>query len=310
MENETQNYTAAPYKKDRLLSASVVFFLVVVAAGAWIYTTGLKSINNQEHGLEASLKAQVPASEEKMFPSEGVVLPARWGDLGIKLINAGVIDQEKFESLYASRGGLTENEQDILYGEDNENLIMTVENSDFLLNIFWALGLGAKNDILDKGPMSDLRYGGAENFASTGGWTLASGDVMNHYGRHILFTLTPEQQVLVEKVSKNIYRPCCNNPTHFPDCNHGMAMLGLLELMASQGISEEEMYKVALQVNSYWFPDTYLTIARYLDSTGADLKTISPKELLGKDYSSGSGYQRILDLVSQPTKGSGGGCAI
>ena len=42
-------------------------------------------------------------------------------------------------------------------------------------------------------------------------------------------------------------------------------MLGLLELMASQGLSEEEMYKYALIVNSYWFPDTYLAIAKYFE---------------------------------------------
>ena len=103
--------------------------------------------------------------------------------------------------------------------------------------------------------MTDPKYGGAGNFASTGGWTLAQGDVMNHYSMHSFITLTPEQQVLVEKISKEIFRPCCNNSTYFPDCNHGMAMLGLLELMASQGTSEAEMYKIAKEVNSYWFPE-------------------------------------------------------
>jgi len=47
-----------------------------------------------------------------------------------------------------------------------------------------------------------------------------------------------------------------------------MAMLGLLELMAAQGVGEEEMYKAALAVNSYWFPDTYLTIAEYMQNKG------------------------------------------
>ena len=59
---------------------------------------------------------------------------------------------------------------------------------------------------------------------------------MNHYSMHRFIVLTPEQQALVEKVSKGIYRPCCGNSVYFPDCNHGMAMLGLLELMASQGV--------------------------------------------------------------------------
>ena len=120
---------------------------------------------------------------------------------------------------------------------------MTQENSGTILNLLWAFGLANKNEILEKGPMMDKRYGGAENFASTGGWTLSKGDSMNHYSMHSFITLTPQQQSLVEKVSQNIYRPCCGNSTYFPDCNHGMAMLGLLELLASQGISENEMYK-------------------------------------------------------------------
>ena len=32
-------------------------------------------------------------------------------------------------------------------------------------------------------------------------------------------------------------------PGLFSDCNHGMAMLGLMEFMASQGASEVEMMK-------------------------------------------------------------------
>lgn len=123
-----------------------------------------------------------------------------------------------------------------------------------MLNMFWAFGLANKNEILEKGPMMDPKYGGAGRFASTGGWTLAVGDAMSHYSMHSLIALTPEQQVLVEKVSKNIFRPCCANPAYFPDCNHGMAMLGILELMASQGKSESELYATAKAVNNIWFP--------------------------------------------------------
>ena len=65
---------------------------------------------------------------------------------------------------------------------------------------------------------------------------MAKGDAMEHYSKHALIALTAEEQDLVNRVSLNIYRPCCNNPTYFPDCNHGMAMLGLLELMAAQGL--------------------------------------------------------------------------
>src|SRR3989338_1454430 len=141
--------------------------------------------------------------------------------------------------------------------------------------------------------MMDPRYGGAGNFASTGGWTLAKGDAMEHYNMHALIALTAEQQKLVDKVSRGIFRPCCGNSTHFPDCNHGMAMLGLLELMASQGVSEEDMWKTALTVNSYWFPDTYLTIASYMKNKGVEWKNVNPQEILGVNYSGAAGFQNI-----------------
>ena len=299
-------------KKDRLLPASILVS-VIILAGAWIYTTGLKAgdqVGGADNGAQGAdnLTANL---EEKVLPAEGLVLPVRWGDLGAKMAEAGVIDAEQFEALYASRGGLTDETKQLLYGSKNGNLVINQENAGTVLNLLWALGLGNKNEILEKGPMSDPSYGGAGNFASTGGWTLAKGDAMDHYSEHSFLALNAEQQALAERVSKNIYRPCCGNSTYFPDCNHGMAMLGLLELMAAQGVSEKEMYKVALQVNSYWFPDTYLAIATYLDSKGTSWAKADPKELLGANFSSASGYRRILsEIQPQEKKGGGGGCGV
>ena len=133
---------------------------------------------------------------------------------------------------------------------------------------------------------------------------------MDHYSKHEFFSLTPEQQQLVEEISWNVYRPCCNNSTYFPDCNHGMAMLGLLELMASQGASEMDMYKAALVVNSYWFPETYINLARYFDSTGMSWDKVNPKEVLGTEYSSASGYHNILNKVKPVERQSGGSCGV
>ncbi|MBI4119275.1 MAG: hypothetical protein HY456_00320 [Parcubacteria group bacterium] len=287
MENEIQNQKT----KDYLLPASILISALAVA-GSYVYVTGLKV-------------SGVPQTINTSGPEEAV-LPVRWGDLGAKMINAGVIDGERFESLYAGR----DETRSLLYGENNGNIKITSGNSGMILNLLWALGLGAKNDILERGEMANPRYGGAGNFASTGGWTLAEGDAMNHYSRHPFIVLTSEQQKLVERISKNIYRPCCDNPTYFPDCNHGMAMLGLLELMASQGVSEEEMYRTALVVNSYWFPEEYENIKRYFESRGLDFAKADPKEVLGKDYSSASGYQRILSRITPPENRGGASCGV
>ena len=260
---------------------------------------------------------KAPLSEETMknleksvLPSEGVTVPIKWGNLGMKMISQGVIDPEKFAALYKNRGGIDPYIKELLYNANNDNLNITPKNAGAILNLLWALGIGNKNAILDKGPMSDEHNGGAGNFASTGGWTLAKGDAMEHFSRHSFILLTKEQQTLVENVSKNIYRPCCNNATYFPDCNHGMAMLGLLELMASRGANKKEMYKTALQVNSYWFPDTYLTIATYLAQKGIKWQEADPKILLGKDFSSASGYRKISEQVTLPEKNKGGSCGV
>ena len=290
-------------KKNILLAGSILLAALILA-GTWIYTARLKSSSTP------SAKERTEVLGGKVLPPDGVQLPVRWGNLGTQLLAAGVIDQQKFEALYAGRGGLKGDEQKLLTGTSSEMMRITPDNAPFLLNLFWALGLGNKNAILENGEMANPEYGGAGNFASTGGWTLARGKAMEHFSGHSFAALTLEQQGLVERVSKNIYRPCCNNSTHFPDCNHGMAMLGLLELMASQGVSEKDMYKTALAVNAYWFPDTYLTIAQYLATKGVEWGDADPKELLGAEYSSGSGYKQILTQVAPPTQKSGGSCGV
>ncbi len=297
MEHETKT------QRNYSLSASIVVAALILG-GAWVY---VNQTNRSPVPAEA-VAANVP--EEKVLPAGGVILPIRWGDLGSKMVAAGVIDLAKLDALYADRGGVPAEMRQLLTNEDNGPLKITPENSGLLLNLLWALGLGNKNEILETGPMSDSKYGGAGNFASTGGWTLATGEAMDHYSQHAFMVLTPAQQQMVERVSKNIYRPCCGNSTHFPDCNHGMAMLGLLELMVSQGVSEEEMYKVALAVNSYWFPDTYLTLATYMKDQGVEWPDVKPEEILGANYSSGAGYQRIQSQVSAPAEKGGGGCGV
>ena len=299
-------------KRDYLIPASILISSVILA-GAWIYTTGLKAQTQQKTSIASSQDKAAPVSEleNKVLPSQGIELPVVWGDLGAKLVSTGVIDVDKFKAIYEQRGAFTDEYKNLLLGESNGKLKMTSANSGYLLNLLWALGLANKNPILDTGEMVNPAYGGAGNFASTGGWTIAKGSPMNHYSQHKFFNLTAEQQALVDKVSRGIYRPCCGNSTHFPDCNHGMAMLGLLELMASQGVSEQDMWKTALAVNSHWFPNNYLTIATYMKAKGVDWKDVNPQEMLGINYSSSRGYANIASQVTQPQQSggsSGSGC--
>ena len=291
------------------ISLGTYIVVPVLIAGAWLYATGALPSRVQK-GEVAQETPDVLNLEDAVLPQGGIVLPIQWGGLGMQMMDTGVIDEGKLNALYGSRGGLPEDMKKLLYESGTQEVRMTYENSGVLLNLLWGFGLGNKNSILETGPMMDPRFNGAGNFASTGGWTLAEGDAMDHYSKHSFIVLTPEQQALVERVSKGIFRPCCGNSTYFPDCNHGMAMLGLLELMAANGVSEEDMYRVALQVNSYWFPDTYLTIAAYFAKQGVSWDKVSPKEALGDQYSSGSGYQRVRALVEPVQQQGGGGCGL
>lgn len=201
------------------------------------------------------------------------------GELKMQMVRAGVIDEAKFGTASTT------------------------------LNLLWALGLSNKNRILEEGPMTDSRYGGAGGFASTGGWTISKGNAMNHYSMHNFIGLTPEQQALVERASKNVYRPCCDNSAYFPDCNHGMAMLGLLEFLASRGASETEMYNEALKANSLWFPDMYGNIGTYLSQKGTDIRSVSAEKILSAEFSSASGYQAVIAALG-PDRNKGLSCGV
>jgi|SRR3989344_5832152 len=292
-----------PQGKSHFLGICIIIAAVILG-GSVIFSS-----RSEITGGQALSDQSLAEIEKVVIPDKGVILPIKWGDLGKQLVENGSIDKQKFDALYAQRGGLDDETKKLIYGINNGKLLITKDNANVILNLLWALGLANKNEILDRGPITDKQYGGDPGkFASTGGWTLATGNPMDHYSRHSMILLTPEQQSLVERTSKGIYRPCCGNSTYFPDCNHGMAILGLLELMASQGVSEVDMYKAALAVNSYWFPDTYLTIARYLKSKGIAWNKAGAKEILGANFSSQSGYKQILDQVQPVTGGKGSSC--
>lgn len=251
-------------------------------------------------------------------PKEGYEIKASYGNLGPQMLSLGVIDLQKFEDVYKQAGRpLTEEQLTILTKGSNDRIRINKENSYFLLNFFWALGLANKNTILTAGDMVKYGEGQVGSFASIGGWSLTqSGDPLEYYAQGNLISLTAKQQKLLEEVSGNIYRPCCNNPTSFPDCNHGMALLGVLELMASNGATEVEMYEAAKYLNAYWFPSNYYDLALYFKAReGKSFADIDAKTLLSKDYSSVTGWQNIKNWLAQSglqekLPVSGGSCGV
>jgi hypothetical protein len=252
---------------------------------------------------------------EQVNPKDGYDLSVSYGDLGPRLVASGMISYDAIAALYENSGRpLSAEQTEILKNGSDREIVMDAENAHFLLNFFWAVGLANRNPILTEGAMVQQSEGQVERFASTGGWTLASKPITELYASMDLIPLTAEQQKLVEEVAAAVYRPCCNNHTLFPDCNHGMAMLGILELMASRGATADEMFEAAKYVNAYWFPQQTLETALYLKSSeGIDFEDANAKLVVGDQFFSASGSAMVRENLQargllQQAPGQGGGC--
>ncbi|MBI2042553.1 MAG: hypothetical protein HYT21_02305 [Candidatus Nealsonbacteria bacterium] len=262
-----------------------------------------------------------PANHEDILaqinPVEGYTVNATYGDIGPQLITAGAIDFEKMKALYEQSGKpLTDEQITILTEGSNEKIKISPENSYFLLNFLWAMGITNKNRILDEGPI--MKYGEDQvgRFASTGGWTLGTAPSTEFFSKYSIVTLSEEQQAILEDFAFNSYRPCCNNPTGFPDCNHGAAALALGEIMASQGATSEEIFEAFKYFNSFWFPQTYFDIATYFQAKeGKNWAEAPGRVVAGKEYSTPQGWQATRRWLTEnglleETPEGGGTCGV
>ena len=230
---------------------------------------------------------------DEVLPKQGLELPISWGNIGPELIKTGIIDLAKFEKTVK----LTDDQRKILTEGSQEKIKIDIENSQYIVDILWALGLAQKSKVYDEGPMGKEYKATAGNFASTGGWNLAKGKATDYLNKYNLISLTSDQQDKVAEISKNVFRPCCGNSTWFPDCNHGMAALAAIELMVAKNIPDEEIYKNVLKLNSFWFPQHYLTIATYFARQGTSWDKVDAKLALSQDYSSGQAAGKITNQV-------------
>src|SRR3972149_6605482 len=247
--------------------------------------------------------------QSKVLPDEGYKIKVKWQDLGERLIQDGVIDEKKIAQAFFGTGQIPKEFSKYLDGSKQREIIINNETAQFWVDLFWGLGLANKNPILENGPMAES--GNTANYASTGGWTLGKQDAMNYYSKFSYIQLSAEQQKIVQEIADKVYRPCCGNPTSFPDCNHGMAALAILELLVSQGKSKKDIYKDLLTLNSYWFPQTYLDIAYHFEKAGRDYAKVPAEQILSKTFSSAMGYSAIKREIGQiawPALGGAGSC--
>ncbi len=251
----------------------------------------------------------------KVLPEGGFQSRISLKDSVVKLVENGVIDKGKFGRLYQERGGLPDDLQDVLTKSSDKPILLTRENANYYVNLIWPLGLSNYMSTNKKSPVfGDSLF----NFASTGGWKLGREENGGTYfNKFQIVKLSPQQEALVTKIAENTYRPCCDNSTFFQDCNHGSALLGILQLGASQGLSEEELYRDALAFNSFWFPHNYIQTALYFKVVkNTDWEDVNPQEVMGYDYSAVSQWSKnvaeeiakIPNLIPQDERG--GSCGV
>lgn len=305
------------YKRLKKKYTTVDFFLKILLITLFPISTFLLGILYEKIASERNINEEFEVSQnvnngnlislQNKVIKKNYVFKIKWGDLGKRMVEDGVIDKVKLAQAITGEEELPK-ELDKYFADGQDKIEVNQKNAQFWVDVLWGLGLANKNKILEEGEM--MQDGDASNFASTGGWTIGVGEPMNHYSEHSYITLSDKQQKMVEEIAGNIYRPCCGNSTAFPDCNHGMAALALIEVMVSQNFSKEDVYKTVLAFNTYWFPQTYLDIAYHFEKNERDYSKVSPKELLSKTFSSAAGYEVIRENVGQlpwPILESGGG---
>jgi len=260
--------------------------------------------------------AAAAANLDAVLPTDGVTIPARWGDTLPRLVEQGVIDIEKFKAAAARSGSpLTEEQLRLLTEPSDENLRIDASNAYFMVTVLWGLGIANKNSILEQGPMFQAGWDKRGNYAATGGWILGDREGGEMVSAYELISLTPDQQATVEEIAFNSYRPCCGNATAFPDCNHGAAALGLAELMASQGASEDEIFQAVKSFNAFWFPQQYSVLATHFARQGQSWDKIDARELVSAQFSSSKGWAQVNQAVQsggtgvpQAPSGAGSKC--
>ncbi len=248
----------------------------------------------------------------QVTPQTGYTISFKWGNSIKKLVDAGALNVSNLTIiLNNSHQPLTLSEKEILNGTYTGYIQFNSTNTEFVQLVLWGLGINDNNTIITKGPIinASIPYANSINnnatlkqklnqnvtpywvagryFASTGGY----GPIGKlQLGMLNILSLSPSEQIIADYTAENSYRPCCDNPTAFPDCNHGATALGLIELLASQGANQSQIFSAVRYFNQYQFPQQYTEIAAYFDSQGQNYSQVNSSKVMGYSFSSLSGY--------------------
>jgi hypothetical protein len=145
------------------------------------YQIGLNQGQAEAISASASTGSQTNTAANDLIaqinPPGGYKIPAKLGQIGPKLLAAGAIDLNKLRLTFQQSGkSFPKDQQELLTQGSDVDLVINAQNSGFLLDFFWALGLVNQNPILTEGKMMAQGKAKVGDFASTGGWTIGARD--------------------------------------------------------------------------------------------------------------------------------------
>jgi len=283
MENRFAKRRADNRRMIAAIALGVLFFssMIVSTFLGGPNTTGIK-ISKIQHMAHPPI--DIKALTHAINPPNGYTLPVQYGQMGPKLLEAGVIDIAVLKQYFQQTGQvLSDKEIELLIRGSQEPVVINHQNASYLLTLFWGLGLANQNPIFDISPIPQASD-----------WTLGRKSGSDLFSSTVILKLSPDQQARVEELARAVYRPCSDVATLSPDNKYSIAMLGLLEFMASQNVSSDEMFSTVKQVNAFWFPQQTLEQAIFFVATQLkDYANVDSRLIASRQYFSATGFRQL-----------------
>jgi hypothetical protein len=273
---------------------SFVALLAATAALPWVDRAVADPLTGEPVSIDGFPDGKFPLFNEataSVIPLVGYQSRIALKDSILKLVRHRVIDRRKYMALSRGSGRVPKELSRVLDLPTDKPILLTSRNASYYVNLLWPIGL---SNSMFSNFESPLNGESLSSFASTAGWTVGknqNGSV--YFSKYRIVELNYATEALAVRVARATFRPCCDNSTFFQDCNHGSALLGLLQLGASQGLQEKELYQEALAFNSFWFPDYYIRTALYFKVVlKTEWRDVDPRTVMGSDFSALSPWRR------------------
>ncbi|MEK7597262.1 MAG: hypothetical protein AAB441_01300 [Patescibacteria group bacterium] len=107
-------------------------------------------------------------------------------------------------------------------------------------------------------------------------------------------SLTPEQKKRLDAFGL-LPHLCCNAPINTKDCLHAVAAMGLAKFLITQGWDDKKIKEELFLWYRYWWPKHYAIVSTYLQSKGADPKSVSVDDWMSDRLSTISIEQSMMN---------------